>query len=62
MAWTLRFMPDRPFIEPPADDYDIFLDEIVPSNRRLEMLFPNNVELRMRYQDSSTERDLLFTY
>lgn len=61
-AWGQHFTPGRPITEPPLFDYEEFIEERVPSDFRMKLLFPDDIEKRTRYRDTFTEFELLGMY
>lgn len=57
-----HFTPGRPITEPPVFDYEEFIEEVVPSDIRMKLLFPDDIEQRTKYRDTFTERKLLEMY
>lgn len=54
----LSLYTNRLLAEPLLFDYDIFLEEKVPSDKRLEMLFPGDAVKKTQYRDVATETAL----
>ena len=48
--------------EPPMLNYTKFIDELVPPDTRMRLLFPNDVETRTKYRVTLTEVQLLDFY
>ena len=54
--------PERPLAEPPMFDYDTFFEENIPSDIRMKILIPNDIESRTRYRYVVTEIYLFEMY
>lgn len=51
----------RPIAEPPLFDYDVIIEEDIPSDKRMEMLFPTTMR-KTEYRDLVTEKRLYYLY
>lgn len=60
--WTYLVRAGRPLAEPPMLEYDRFIEKKVPSDVRLRILFPNDIQKRTDYGDLSVEAGLQLKY